>query len=184
MQQTDNLRASFPVAVILEKYIVKRAFWSLPEWRLFGVVAGEAVGSGQLSCQQVRHEPEAQHFLWRGLNLKLHRDSCESYWLNLISDKPELYVVCENSDDDADSLQPVLITANFDQAGAYVANEGRVLQAAMPPEIYKAVEAFVLQHFEPEVFVKRKRKKWHADNSPPEDKLGIKGTVRGAIVRD
>jgi len=39
MDQADVIQTSFPVAVILEKYLIERAFWSLPEWRLFGVAA-------------------------------------------------------------------------------------------------------------------------------------------------
>ena len=178
-----NERASFPVAVILEKYLVERAQWSVSEWRLFGVVAGEAVSGECLHCQQVRNEPGAEHYLWRGLNLRLHRDSCESYWLNLISPEPSLYLVCEEGTDAGD-LEPVLISADFDEAGAYLSNEGRVLKSVMPGEIYKAIEGFVLQHFEPEQFKKRQRKRWKQSDLPPEDKLGLQGTVLGAFKGD
>jgi len=183
MDPQSNTRVSFPVAVILEKYLVQRAQWSVFEWRLFGVVAGQAVSGQSLHCQQVRNEPGAEHYLWRGLNLRLHRDSCESYWLNLISASPSLYLVCEQGLD-TDSVEPVLISANFDEAGAYLTNEGRVLKAEMPAEIYKSIEAFVLQHFEPEQFKKRQRKRWTKSDRPPEDKLGLQGTVLGAYKGD
>ena len=183
MDQANLVKTSFPVAVILEKYLVERAFWSLPEWRLYGIVAGEEVAGGELNCQQVRNEPGAEHFLWRGLTLRLHLDGCESYWLNLISDKPVLYLVCEDESEDA-VLRPLLISADSDEASAYLEGEGRVLQAPIPPEIYKAIEAFVLQHFQPEQLQKRKRKRWDKTEQAPSDKLGLRGTVLGVSKRD
>jgi len=133
--------------------------------------------------QQVRNEPGAEHFLWRGLTLRLHLDGCESYWLNLISKAPVLYLVCEDESEDS-VLRPLLITADCDEASAYLEGEGRVLQAAIPPEIYKAIEAFVLTHYQPEQLQKRKRKRWDKSDQPPTDKLGLRGTVLGATKRD
>ncbi|MGB0865949.1 MAG: DUF3305 domain-containing protein [Granulosicoccaceae bacterium] len=183
MDQAEQLPTRFPVAVILEKYMIERAFWSLPEWRLYGVVAGEEVAGGELSCQQVRNEPEGEQYLWRGLDLRLHLDGCESYWLNLISAKPVLYLVCED-ESEGGVLRPLLVSADCDEASAYLEGEGRVLQAPMPPELYKAIEAYVLQHYQPEQLQKRKRKRWDKLEAPPQDKLGLRGTVLGASKRD
>lgn len=184
MDRAEHEQTRFSVAVILEKYRIERAFWSLDEWRLHGVVAGDAVAGGALSCQQVRNEPGAEHYLWRGLKLQLHRDSCESYWLNLTSDKPCLYLICEDDSDDAAVLRPLMISADSDEASAYLEGEGRVLQGPIPPELYKAMEAFVLQHYQPEPMKKRKRKRWDTLDQPPEDKLGLRGTVLGAVKHD
>lgn len=183
MQLTDTTASRFPVAVILEKYIIERAFWSLPEWRLHGVVAGEQVAGGEVGCTQVRNEPGAVHYLWRGLELQLHLDGCESYWLNLVSENPVLYLVCDD-DEGEDLMRPLLVSASSDEASAYLEGEGRVLQAPMPAEIYKSIEAYVLQHFKPEQLTKRKRKQWDYTKKPPVDQLGLKGTVLGAFESD
>ncbi len=183
MQQSDMVQTSFPVAVILEKYLIERAFWSLPEWRLYGIVAGQSVAGGELKCKQVRNEPGAEQYLWRGLQLRLHVDGCESYWLNLIAEKPVLYLVCEDESEDG-LLHLLLITADCDEASAYLEGEGRVLQSQIPPEIYKSIEAFVEKNYHPEPMQKRKRKRWDNTDQLPEDKLGFCGTVFGAVKHE
>ena len=183
MDHSNALQTCFPVAVILEKYLIERKFWSLPEWRLFGIVAGQNVAGGELDCRQVRNEPGAEQYLWRGLQLRLHIDGCESYWLNLIAEIPVLYLVCEDESEDG-LLHPLLITADCDEASAYLEGEGRVLQAPMPSEIYKAIESFVLQNYHPEPMQKRKRKRWDNNELPPEDRLGLRGTVLGALKNE
>lgn len=170
------------MAAILEKFQVERAFWSLPQWRLYGVVAGETVAGGPRRCLQIRNEPGAEHYLWRGLTLRLHRDGCQSYWLNLQSDEPRLYLVCE--DEGGDQVpEPLLVSADCDEASAYLEGEGRVLQAPMPAEVYRALEAYVLQHYRPEPLEKRKRKRWLQQAEERQDKLGLRGTRLGAPER-
>ncbi len=183
MSPVSQAKRAFPIAAILEKYLVERAFWSLPEWRLIGLVAGEEVNGNELRCQQIRNEPGAEHYLWRGLKLQLHLDGCESYWLNLSSDQPVLYLVCED-ESEGGPLQPLFVSADCDEASAYLEGEARVLQAPIPPEVYKAIEAFVLDHYRPEQLKKRKRKAWRDDGQLRQDQLGLKGTSLGAVKHE
>ena len=116
-----------------------------------------------------RNDPELKHFervvadadieqyLWSGLPLALYADECESYYYNLMSDNPMIFVI-SRANEVLNLPEPFVVTASFDEANAYQESDDQVFSAAMAPDIYRWIEGFVLENYVPEKKYKRKRK--------------------------
>ncbi len=149
--------------------------WLDERWLL-----SELLLSGQQQDSVIRLDhDDSTSFIFSGLQLDLFQDECDSYYLNLMSEKPRCYVIVhevrEQGSDDADrqvveagcSLAPLLVTASFDVAHAYEEGDDQVFDAPMPAEVYRWVEAFVLEFYAPQQRRKRKRDDWKNEAKKP-----------------
>ncbi len=158
----SKIRLQLPVSIVLLQKTVQRGAWSVPVWELEAVALGAhtslETGEGIL----VRQTETEKAYSWSGWQLTFYKDACERYWHALIGDKPLIYVVCrEPFDDDSPlSLEPLSVTCDYDEATAYLETDDTVLSMPISADIYRHMEAFVLQHYKPKPFQKRKRKKW------------------------
>lgn len=163
-------RLKIPVTVLLERRMITRSFWSMPSWYLYSVGVGEhvtAAESANGSAIPAGQSDKGDLFAWSGHQVTLYKDACERYWHALIGDKPLVYVVCRDSEEgDDSSIRPVIITIDYDEATACAETDELVLSGPIPAELYRYMESFVLQHYQPKAFKKRKRRKW----SEGEDK--------------
>jgi hypothetical protein len=161
MSQSDKPALSpdqFPVSVILRQKQIRQGRWTVSGWELVGVVAGEAVAGGKIEKTPVRTDDDEEQFLWSGFVLQLYKDSAESYWYNLVGKTPSLFVMCRPGDDD--EMVPFVVSANYDEAGAYMEADDTVFSAPMPPEVYQWLERYVVANYTPQEPYKRKRKRW------------------------
>ena len=152
-----------PVSVLLERRIARVGPWSQVQWEAIGVVAGEEVVSERGTATLVHEDEECRRYLWPGLVVELFPDGCESYWYNLLSERPRLFVVCfeGDEDDEGDSeLSPAIVTASQDEANAHLESDDPVYSVPMPEKIIEWVERYVVENYEPEVKKKRKREDW------------------------
>ena len=169
MSNHNPIRLSVPVTLLLERRMISRSFWSMPSWYVHAVAVGEHVAAGnsvRVSAEPAGKTDKGELFVWSGHQVTLYRDACERYWHALIGDKPLVYVVCREADDragEAVTLRPVVVTIDYDEAIASMENDGLVLSGPIPPELYRHMEAFVLQHYKPKEFKKRKRQQWSDD---------------------
>ena len=95
--------------------------------------------------------------------MELFPDGCESYWYNLLSQRPSLFVVCFERDEDEEGevdLVPAIVTASQDEANAHLESDDPVYSVPMPEKIIEWVERYVVENYEPEVKKKRKRQDW------------------------
>jgi hypothetical protein len=145
-----------PVAVVLEKKIVRGKGWSVPEWNVVGVLGGEHGESD--TSEPVLVRDEGDQYLWRGYRLNLYLDSCESYWHNLTGELPSLFVICTETQNG--ELQPMIVTADGLEASASTEGDDKVFRAPIPPEIYLRIEKFVVENYVPRERKKRKRRSW------------------------
>ncbi|MEZ5594544.1 MAG: DUF3305 domain-containing protein [Gammaproteobacteria bacterium] len=156
----------FQVAVILTRQ-PSRSRWVSHVWKARGVVMGTQEGLAQAAGQRVRSDPDgSEDYLWSGIPLHLYKDQVESYYHNLLAPQPALYVVLRTQQADGPqpgAPYPVLVSASYDEANAFVESDDDAQPVAMPSEIYPWVERFVLEHYAPERPVKRKRKNWKED---------------------
>ena len=116
---------------------------------------------------------QGELFGWPSHKVTLYKDACERYWHALIGEKPLIYVVCREDEDDLEldgsdeivqpGLCPVIVTIDYDEATACAETDALVLSTAIPPELYRYMESFVLQHYKPQPFKKRKRRNWSAN---------------------
>ena len=146
------------VAVIMQRAQVQQGPWSVPSWSATSVVAGEHLVGKGAGCTLVHEDEGDAQFLWSGMTLELYRDQAEAYWYNLTSDSPSLFVICHESPEG--ELTPFQVTADRDSAAVCLESDDQVFALPVPPEIYQALEQFVVQHFVPEERKKRKRKNW------------------------
>ena len=161
----DNttLQDQFQVAVILRRK-PSRNRWISHIWSVQGVVANSQDVVTQTAGQPVHSGPDgSEDFLWGDISLRLYKDQAESYYHNLLAPEPALYVILRTQQAQGPqpgAPYPVLVSASFDEANAYVESDDDAQPVAMPGEIYHWVERFVLKHYVPERPTKRKRNNW------------------------
>ena len=106
---------------------------------------------------------DVRQYLYRGFNVSLHLDECESYYHNLMSPKPACYVVTHSNDNHVPT--PFLVSMSFDEAHAYLESDEEVYAVDIPPELYRWLEAYVLAHYVAVKRKKRKRQDWKEQNA-------------------
>lgn len=150
---------TIPVAVVMERREVAQGRWRVPAWAAVSTLSAEHLAGGVEHGTLMRDGESAQQYLWSGLRLDLFRDSAESYWYNLTGENASLYVICHESPDG--DLEPALVTADHDEAVAGLEGDDKVFATPIPPDIYQAIERFVVENYKPEAPRKRKRKSWN-----------------------
>lgn len=163
----------FPVSAVMECAQVQHGRWRTAAWRLIGFVSGASVVVGDGPRRLPVHSTAGrEQWLWTGLTLALYRDSAESYWYNLVGRRPSLFLICrENA---AGELVPYQLSADYDAAGAHMEADDQVFSAPLPPELHLRLEAFVMEHYQPQRPAKRKRTDWmesDADAWKPSPRL-------------
>jgi len=155
------IRLSLPVTVVLRQKTVQRGRWSVPVWELEAVAMGTHKALEGQEGELVHQTDSEKSYAWSGWNITFYKDACERYWHALIGDKPLVYVVCRDTDEDSPlTTEPLLVTCDYDEATAFLETDDSVLSMRIPADIYKHMEAFVLAHYKPKPFKKRKRKMW------------------------
>ncbi len=158
-----GIKLSLPVTVLLERRMISRGRWELPSWYLHGVAVGDTVSHQSTAGSHVGDTEKGSVYSFGGYKVTLYKDACERYWHALIGDKPLVYVVCDedvDSDEHDLSIEPKLVTIDYDEAVSHAETDAMVLTTNIPPELYRYMEGFVLQHYKPKPFEKRKRKRW------------------------
>ena len=156
---------TIPVSVVLQRRIVKGAFWEAPVWTLDSVLVGQGLVNDEADGEELSAgpaqltDPSITRHLWGGFAVCLYRDACERYWHALIGDEPKVYVVMKEDEVDA-STEPAIVTIDYDEATAHSETDAEVLTAEIPGELYRIMEQYVLEHYKPVAFEKRKRKNW------------------------
>lgn len=159
---------NFPVAVVLARDMVAHGRWKVPQWRAVGLVAGSQVPNRDQWRKLVHEDADgSQHYLWGGLSLTLDKAHLEGYYHNLVGGQPALFVLC-HQDPDGDP-EPYGVTADGEEASADQECDSLVFRAAIPGEIYPAIERYVVEHYVPREPKKRKRKNWVRDDARSRD---------------
>ncbi|MCG6967131.1 MAG: DUF3305 domain-containing protein [Chromatiaceae bacterium] len=152
-----------PVVVILERRIATSR-WADYVWSAAGITVGRGTGGTDRLPHLIREDQNTAYFAVEGLEVALYVDECESYYYNLISDAPQAYVLAHAADDSAQP-QPFRVSMSFDEAHAYLEGDDQVYAVAVPAELYRWTEAFVIANYFPEKKRKRKLRDWTADDS-------------------
>lgn len=168
-------RESWGVRVLMRRGEIVRGRWTYPHWELLAVLP-DPEPPAELARQTVHETDDYLDFEWRGLTVPLFRDAAESYWYNLVGKEPSLFVVCRPGTDL--DLEPFAVSANYDEAGAYMETDDSVFRAPLPAAFGPRLEEFVMNHYRPEPPRKRRRRNWAAeatDDGPPSNGSRAKG---------
>ena len=161
---TSPVPDAFAVSVLVEFREAGDQRWETGRWYVAGVIAGGA-GEADTQDRQLHAAAGDRQFLHTGLQLRLYRDDAESYYYNLVSDNPGVFVICNQ--EAGEPLQPFIVTLSYGEATSYMETDAIVETVAMPPELYRWAERFVLEHYVPEKRKKRKRENWKEDARGP-----------------
>jgi len=164
------IRLELPVTVLVECRQARSGRWVQEQWEAVAVIAGEDVSDEATKTTLVHEDAECRRYLWSGMKLKLYKDACESYWYNLMSGNPYVYVICymDEAEDGVESLSPVLVSADQQEASGHMETDDRVFSVPMPEQLYLKVERFVVENYVPEEKKKRKRKQWAKESDNVE----------------
>lgn len=128
--------------------------WRDGQWhsRVDGVLSGARFAGDRRQRQLMRDGDTLKLYLWTGFKLHLRKRYVDDYALNVRNDPPSVYVV--HRIPAPGELEPFLVTVSMDEAQKLDAPELRdpeehVTGVPMPPEVYRWVEEFVLDHYEP-----------------------------------
>jgi hypothetical protein len=146
------------MAVVMERREISRGRWSVTDWQAVAAVAGEHIVGRDASATPLPSEDGRSRYLWSGIPLNLYRDKAECYRHNLIGEQPALFVVCQRND--GDEPRPVAVTADPYEASGHEEGDDQIFRVDVPPEVYRQIEAFIVQHNAPEEQRKRKRRRW------------------------
>ncbi len=152
------MKTAFPVSIIVGFQSTCDNRWKNGYWKVTGLVAGGTDGTG-VQRQSLHAATEGAQYLWTGLSVELHRDDAESYYFNIISDSPRVFVICSQQED-SEPLKPFIATLSYDEAASYMEADEVVESVEMPAELYRWVEQYVLDNYLPEKKKKRKRDNW------------------------
>lgn len=160
-EQADETCApdSFPVSVVMQHRRIENNIWASEKWEVEAVVAGGdgAVNAPERSISRIGSDGEK--YIWSNYQINLFKDESESYYFNIISDTPYVFVVCQNEENES-QLIPFKVSVNYDEAASYMELEEQVFQVPMPPEIYRWLEKFVVNNYIPVKKKKRKLLNW------------------------
>lgn len=145
---------SYQGARVVPVGVMVASEWASEAWhhRVQGVVSGQRFAGDRPSKQLMRDGETLRLYLWTGFRLHLYRRYVNDYALNIRNDAPSVFVVHRRPG--PDGLEPFAVTVSMDEAQKLDAPELRdpdehISKVPMPPEVYRWVEEFVLDHYEP-----------------------------------
>lgn len=164
-ERTENTPSieSFPVSIVMQHKRIENNIWLSHKWEVEAVVAGGGDVSGAPERSISRIGAEDEKFIWNNHAITLYQDESESYYFNIISDTPYVFVICRDEEEDGE-LVPFNVGVNYDEASSYMELDDQVFQVAMPAEIYRWVEQFVVNNYIPIKKKKRKLENWKDDS--------------------
>lgn len=149
----------FPVSIVMQHRLIENSIWASDKWDVEAVVAGGEVSNKEPERNISRIDENGEHYIWSHYRINLFVDEVESYYFNIVSDTPYVFVICRDDEGNGEPV-PFIISVNYDEASSYMELEDQVFQVPMPAEIYRWLEAFVVNHYVPVKKKKRKLENW------------------------
>ena len=162
--EQPNVADRLPVSVVTAYRTSRQTVWESGEWDVIGVVGAPVGADTPEGRTLIREEPREKQYIYSGYHVELFKDAAPGYYHNLMGDSPKAFVVCQQEEGEA--LEPFLVTVSWDEAAAHMEMDEAVYSVPLPPELYRFVEHFVLEHYVPEKRKKRKRKDWQKQEPP------------------
>jgi len=151
---------SFPVSIVMQHRLIENNIWQAEQWEVEAVIAGGNYATNNTPERMVsRIGLEEEKYIWVNYQINLFADEAESYYFNIISDTPFVFVICRDEEGDGE-LIPFNVSVNYDEAASYMELDDHVFQVPMPAEIYRWVEDFVVNNYIPVKKKKRKLENW------------------------
>lgn len=164
MNTVESREVTIPLGIVVEK---RKSSHPWGDWIWAPVAVFMNAAEGVFWVELMRGDNYIRYHA-ATLPLTLHRKDTEALRLNLMLDKPELYVVLQENDDPATKAEfpyfPHAVTASsyasqdYDDAGDNI-----IEKVAMPEAVAALIQAFVEEHHVEEKFKKRRRDRLDVD---------------------
>ena len=169
----SNKHVLYAVRVIFERQDIQNV-WQSHRWVVHDLVPLELeAGDGMPPINDVTLQPlrvetsgiETKALFSAEASLDLHRAEAEAYAENLASSEPAIYIVLRNNEVDEDRGNDVdvhlaeLSLSPYNIQDIEDCGEDQVEKLPLQGPIAEFVQEFVMIHFKPEPFKKRKRDK-------------------------
>ena len=135
------------VAVVIER-LTRPSAWE--EWRFAPVEVTLDEGGFGSTPRLLRDDGRVARTLYPGLEVCLHRDEGEGYYLNLSSGAPVWFVMWRIDDTDPSRAWPELVTLSYNEAGRLLDAQERVDNLPLPEPVRTWLQAFADAHYRPE----------------------------------
>jgi len=163
MKDAPPLHSHLPVTVLVQCTQTPEHRWQAEKRQVVAVLPRGAMLPPSAAKSEERPDltQGAQMLRYDHLQIELHADEADSYFLNISTTQPRCFVVLSENDETG-KHEPFIVTASPDLAASYESVDHPIEVVALDPALYPAIEAFVLTHHIPQEFKKRKRKDWSA----------------------
>lgn len=151
------------VAVLIEEQRQPNA-WEAWRFRIDDVVPD--VGQFGASPRVLRDDGHNLLRLHPGLQVALHPDEAEGYYLNLSSGAPVWFVMWRTDDADPSRAWPELVTLSYNEAGRLLDAQERVDNVPLRGQTLAWLQAFTAEHYRPEPKQRRRPASFRA----PQDR--------------
>jgi Protein of unknown function (DUF3305) len=150
------------VAVLLEEQRQPNA-WEAWRFRIADVVPD--AGQFGVAPRVLRDDGRNLLRLHPRLQVSLHRDEAEGYYLNLSSGAPAWFVMWRVDDADPSRAWPELVTLSYNEAGRLLDAQERVDNVPLQGDALQWLQAYTARHYAPEP---RKRSRPASFRAPEE----------------
>lgn len=135
------------VAVLIEEQREPNA-WEAWRFRIDDVMPDD--GRFGLEPRVLRDDGRNLLRLHPGLEVALHRDEAEGYYLNLSSGAPAWFVMWRVDDADPSRAWPEIVTLSYDVAGRLLDAQERVDNVPLTGDLIPWLQAYTEVHYQPE----------------------------------
>jgi hypothetical protein len=132
------------IAVVLRRDTIVASRWEDHRWSLEGVVPD--VGG---AVRDIVQHARALQRLHPGIELTLHADEAEGYYLNASTDEPSVFVALR-IDDAGGEPYPLQATLSYNEAARWMDGGERVERVPAWPELAAWLGTYVEQNYRPE----------------------------------
>ena len=146
-------RIHWTLRVTLRRVMKERRGWQFPAWSLSAIEPDDANGG----VTELNPAEGTRDFRWTGLRLGLRRSNAETYWYNLTSQTPSLFVICR--EDPQYGLVPSMVSIDQDESAREQESEGEIFSMPMPAWLIDELEGFVMANYRPEPRGGKRRRK-------------------------
>lgn len=150
---TPPEQTQWPITVVLRRAMKEMKGWQYPSWSLVSIESGADLDG----VEEKRVDEGVRDFRWGGMVLVLRRSDAETYWYNLTSQRPSIFVICR--EDPQYGLMPMMVTLDQDQSAREQESENEIFAAPIPDWLIAGVEQFVLAHYKPQDKRGKRRRK-------------------------
>ncbi len=131
------------IGVVMQRRVT-RGRWQTETWAPVGVLPDIAAGEAP---RRIVEDPDAEQWLYPGLELALRKADADGYYLNVSAAEPCVFIL---SREQGGRGVPSLVTVSYSEASCWMDAGEQVDPVPMPPELFAWVGEFVEQNYRPQ----------------------------------